>query len=460
LNGKIYLFGLFANLHTKIPAARPAVKKEINVSLNQTVSKATGSGGPLPLPEKQIWVALFILFTVNIFNFMDRMLFSVLMQPIKEDLLLKDWQLGIISGLAFAFFYATMGVPLARLSDRSSRKGVISFCLAGWSLMTALTGAAANFFYLLLVRMGVGVGEAGCTPASHSLIADYFDARRRSFAMAIFSAGAPIGIFAGLYGGGALADEFGWRWAFVIMGLPGIVWAVVVYVLMKEPPRGVFSLPSELSPGASLIDTFRHIWRIPAYPHLIFAIALGLFIVYGVTQWMPTFFVRVHDLPLAEVGAKFGLAFGGGSAIGLVIGGKVADWLIKDDQRWGAWFPALVYPLSLPFLLAAVLVSDADAAFLCVFAGAIFTAMPQGPSLATIQAIAPSNARAIASAISLFVASIVGVGLAPFLIGVASDLLTPHYGVDGLRYSIAGSLVVVFWGSWHFYVAGTRVPRR
>lgn len=408
------------------------------------------------MSPRSAYYVLGLLFLVNLLNFTDRMLLAILLEPIDQELGLQDWQLGTLTGLAFAIFYSTIGLPLARWADTGSRRKLIAAALTIWSAMTAATGAASNYAQLMIARMGVGAGEAGCLPAAHSMIADLFRVERRAFAMAILSLGTPIGVFVGMSIGGLLQAVIGWRLTFLVFGLIGLAVTPILLLTLNEPIRGMAD-SSVGQPEVRRIrmgDALRRLWRVPGYAHLVAAMALGLFTIYGVTQWMPTFFVRSHAQEVADVGTRFGVAFGLGSAIGLILGGRIADVLISRSAEWAAWFPGIAYPLSVPFFLLALVVSDTDAAFVGVLFGSAFTAMPQGPSLAAVQTLVPVELRATASAVAMFAGSIVGAGLAPFAIGLGSDLIQPKFGEESLRYALACSMVVVAWSSFHFYRAG------
>jgi predicted MFS family arabinose efflux permease len=260
-----------------------------------------------PPVARVAWIALAFLFLINVVNYVDRQILSILLQSIKEDLKLSDSQLGWLTGFAFALFYAVFGIPLARLADRGSRRRIIMVSLAAWSAMTALCGFAQNFVQLMLARIGVAVGEAGASPPTHSMLADLYPHGKRAVALAIYSCGVPVGILVGLAAGGWINEAFDWRTAFFVVGLPGILLAVVFGLVVREPTRS-YSVAKEDRPSIRMV--FSHLWKMKAYRDLIIAATIQAFTAYGITQWMPSFFIRTYGLGTAEVGLYLGLTIG------------------------------------------------------------------------------------------------------------------------------------------------------
>ena len=349
------------------------------------------------------------------------MLLSVLLPLIKEDLQLSDTQLGLVTGFAFALFYATFGIPIARLADLWVRKRIISIALVFWSIMTALCGAAQNFAHLMLARIGVGAGEAGCIPPSHSLISDYFPVEKRSSALAIHTAGASIGIIIGLSLGGYLSVHIGWRWTFVLFALPGFVLALLAWLTLREPRRGHADGVTEETPAEPLFETLKLLFKIPSYPHLLGFFAFGTLAGFGFNQWLPSFYSRSFGMSQEHIGLFFGIALGAGGAIGGLLGGHLADRLMKVDVRRGALLGVVTTLLSFPFWLGISLSPTAWMALSFNFIAAALAAAPYGANFAMLQGAAPPRTRALAAAIAMFCASIVGIGGGPFLTGVLSD---------------------------------------
>ncbi|WP_337185562.1 MFS transporter [Phenylobacterium sp.] len=402
------------------------------------------------------WYAIGILTAVSFFNYMDRMVLAVLLEPIKAELGLTDSQLGLLSGLAFAAFYATLGIPLARLADRASRVRLLAACLALWSVMTALTGMARSFGHLFLARVGVGIGEAGCVPAAHSLIGDYLPPEQRAFGISIFQAGGLAGLSAGLVITGFLADELGWRAALWIVGLAGVPLALLIFLTLKEPPRRghvaeTAGEPAHVAIGALL--------RRPALRHLVLALSVGAFGTYGLTQWLPAFFMRIHGLSLTQIGLWSGTASGVGGIMGVMLGGWLAMRLIPRDPRWELWLPAIAYGGSAP-LYAAVFLAPSPwlAIGIKVFA-TFLAASGGGVALSAIQSFAEPHRRATAISLTLFLSSLLGLGLGPWLVGAASDALAPTLGRESLRYALLLSTVALVWAGLHFLLSSRRAVR-
>ncbi len=399
------------------------------------------------------YYALGLLTVVSFFNYMDRMVLAVLLEPIKAELHLSDGQLGLLSGLAFAMFYAVLGIPLARLADRASRVKLLAACLVLWSVMTAATGLARSFPQLFLARMGVGVGEAGCVPASHSLIGDYFPPEKRALGISFFQAGGLAGLSAGLLVTGVLADHFGWRAALMIVGLSGLPLSVLVFFTMREPERRGHARSSPAEPALAAIGA---LLRRPALRHLVLALSIGAFGSYGITQWLPAFFIRSHGLSLTQIGLWSGTAAGIGGILGVMCGGLGATRLIPRDARWELWLPAIAYGGSAP-LYALVFLSPSPVTAIVIKVFATFLAASGGGvALSAIQSFAEPNRRATAIAMVLFLSSLLGLGLGPLLVGVASDIMAPQFGKESLRYALLMSTAALLWAGLHFYMSSRR----
>ncbi|MEZ5557797.1 MAG: MFS transporter [Pseudomonadales bacterium] len=244
-----------------------------------------------------------VLVAVYIFNFIDRQILAILAQSIKEDLALSDTQIGALSGIAFGIFYATLGIPIARLADRRSRVNVISVCLAIWSAMTALSGLAQNYWQLLIARIGVGIGEAGGSPPSHSLIADYFTPDARATALGVYALGIPVGILFGNLAGGWINEFFGWRNAFLVVGIPGVLLALTMKLTVREPPRGYSEGRRPDTTEVPFREVIRTMWGFRSFRQLAFGAATQAFVGYGSIAWLPSFLIRAHDMSSGQVGA-------------------------------------------------------------------------------------------------------------------------------------------------------------
>lgn len=405
-----------------------------------------------PITEASRRKVLFILFLVNVVNYMDRMTLAVVSQSIKEDMGLSDTQLGMLTGFAFAAFYAFMGLPIARWADRGIRKNIISIALTVWSSLTLLTSVVQNYSQLLFARFCVGVGEAGCIPTSHSLLSDYFPKERRASALAIFSSGMTIGVAAGFSIGGWFEELYGWRMAFLLLGIPGLLLAAVTYFMVKEPVRGQSDGIVSAAPH-TVATAFRFICKSRSYLHILSGSIFGMFTIYGIIQWAPPFFIRLHGLSTAQVGSWFGLAYGGGQLIGILCGGRLANVLMIRDERWLVWLSAIAYISCAPAFITALLLPTPHAAFVFIAIGSAMFGVAIGPQMAAMMSVVPPNMRATASAMAMFSISMLGIGLAPLMIGYTSDLLHPAYGDNALRYAMIGTAFVAVFAGCSFLLA-------
>lgn len=398
--------------------------------------------------------ALSILVVVYTFNFIDRQILSILLEPIKNELGLSDSQLGLLTGFAFALFYATLGIPIARFADRSNRRNLIAAALGIWSAMTALSGLAGNFWHMLAARIGVGVGEAGCSPPAHSLIADYYPADRRATALGIYSLGIPFGILFGFIAGGWMNEVFGWRAAFFVVGIPGIFLAVLVRFSLREPPRGMAEGKSLEGDQPSIKETFAALWAKRAFRHLSIGGGLTAFVGYGVTTWFPSFLIRSHGMETGEVGTYLGLILGIPGGIGIVLGGYLADRFGARDTRWFLWIVTVALLVSVPFAVAMYLADSAYAALGLMILPVMLGNFYQATTFSQTQGLVSLRMRAVAAAVLLFILNIIGLGLGPQFVGMLSDYLAPTYGVESLRYALLIAGLLNVWAAVHYYFAG------
>ncbi|MDP2130662.1 MAG: MFS transporter [Erythrobacter sp.] len=412
--------------------------------------------------SRSVRVTLWILLIVYIFNFIDRQIVNILAEPIARDLGLSDTQIGLMTGLAFALFYTVLGIPIARFADRSStsRPAVIAVSLAIWSGMTALCGLAQNYSQLLLARIGVGVGEAGCTPPAHSLISDIVPPEKRSSALAFYSLGIPIGTLMGMVIGGILADFVGWREAFLIVGLPGVALALVVWFVLKDPRRSdaQMILRNQNQPAAlPLMDALRVVMSSRAFVLLLFAGSAASFLSYGKTTWTTIFFQRTHDLTPGEVGLWFGIVGGVGGIVGTVLGGYLADRFGAKNRRHVLSAPAIGMALAVPLALLAYNSPSWPMALVLLFLPTMFNSFYYGPTYSAAQGLVPIRARAIAAATLLFFQNLIGLGLGPLFFGMLSDLLQPAYGTESVRYVLYGAAFLGLVPAYFFWRCGLRL---
>jgi predicted MFS family arabinose efflux permease len=411
---------------------------------------------------QSVRITLWILLVVYVFNFIDRQIVNILAEPIARDLDLSDTQIGLMTGLAFALFYTVLGIPIARFADRgtTSRPKVIALALAVWSAMTALCGLAQNFAQLLLARIGVGVGEAGCTPPAHSLISDMVPPERRASALAFYSLGIPVGTLLGMIIGGTLADHVGWREAFVIVGLPGVALALVVLFVIKDPRHSDAAaiLRGKNQPAAlPLGQAVAEVMRSRAFVLLLFAGSAASFLAYGKTTWTTIFFQRTHDLTPGQVGLWFGLLGGVAGILGTWAGGYLADRFGAKNRRHVLSAPAIGMALAVPLAIAAYHAPGWPLALALLFIPTVCNSFYYGPTYSAAQGLVPVRARAIAAASLLFFQNLIGLGLGPLFFGMLSDWLQPTYGADSVRYVLYGAAMLGLVPAFFFWRCGLRL---
>ncbi len=402
---------------------------------------------------------LFILLVVYTFNFIDRQIIGILAAPIKRELQLTDTQLGLMGGLAFALFYAGLGIPIAYLADRRSRVWIITIALALWSAFTSLCGLVGGFWQLFLCRMGVGVGEAGGVAPAYSLIADYFPRNERGRALAVYSFGIPIGSALGVLFGGFIAAEVSWRAAFVVVGIAGLVLAFVFRPTVADPPRGRYDPPTTNTEKATLAEVVRILLVKPSFWGLAFGAATGSILGYGLMFWLPSFFGRSYGLSLKEVSLFMGGILLLGGVLGMWIGGYLADKLGTKSPRYYALLPACAGLLAAPAYALAILVPSLKLGFFLFLIPQSLGLVWLGPVLTSIQHLVAPNMRTTASAFFLFVNNLIGIGIGTVFFGALSDRLAPRYGAEALRYSILIGLCFFLISATSYLLASRRLEQ-
>jgi MFS family permease len=399
--------------------------------------------------ERYRLYVVWLLCVVYLFNHVDRQILAILIQPIKAEFGLSDTELGLLGGVAFALFYSTLGIPIARYADRSNRTRIIAASLALWSLFTALTGLARTFWHLLLARVAVGIGEAGCSPPAYSIISDYFEPKRRATAISIYSLGVSGGAIVGLLVGGQIAEAYGWRTAFYVLGLPGVALAVVVLLTLREPPRG-WSDPDGAPPAqpAPLRTVVATLWAKRSFRSLSFAAALHAFVAYGVAGFYSAFLIRSHDMGLAQAGRWLAFATIAGGLAGTFLGGKLADVLTNrtGDPRWQLWLPSITLLLNLPVGVLLYLSNDVQVVIGLLTINIALGSAYLAPTVATTQRLVGLRERALAASILFFLLNLIGLGLGPIATGHVSDTLREYFtdqgigthaaSADGLRFAM------------------------
>lgn len=403
---------------------------------------------------KTKYYALGLLTVVYSFNFIDRQLLAILQESIKADLNLSDSQLGLLTGFAFAVFYVTAGIPIARWADRSNRRNIISISLFLWSLMTAISGLAQNYIQLLIARIGVGVGEAGGSPPSHSIISDIFPPRSRATALGFYSTGVNIGVLFGFLLGGWLNEFFGWRVAFMVVGAPGILLAILVRTTLPEPIRGLSENRQASTDSPAFSQVLHLLWHRRSFRHMAMAAALNAFASYSISSWSASFMIRSHGMTTGELGTWLALIMGFGGAIGVFAGGLLADRFALRDKRWYVWLPALTGIISVPFLTSVYLMANPYAALMCMIIPGVLGNVYLGSVIATTHNLVGLRMRALSSAILFFILNMIGLGLGPWSVGMLSDYLEPTYSSDSLRQAMLLIIPLVStWSVIHFYLA-------
>lgn len=398
--------------------------------------------------------ALVLLTIVYSFNFIDRQLLAILQEPIKLELSLSDSQLGLLTGFAFALFYVIAGIPIARWADRSNRRNIISLSLGLWSLMTAVSGLTHNFIQLLAARVGVGVGEAGGSPPSHSIVSDIFPPEKRASAMSFYSTGVNIGILFGFLLGGWLNEFFGWRVAFIVVGAPGVLLALLVRFTLREPIRGLTENKQASDEQVPFLQVLHLLWSRLSFRHMVFAGSLNAFVIYATVNWLASFFIRSHGMTTGELGTWLAMSSGLFGAIGVFFGGFFADKLASRDKRWYVWLSAVMMLICVPFTIAVYSASNQYTALILAFVPGTLFNVYLGTIIATTHGLVGQRMRATSSAILFLVLNIIGLGLGPWSIGLLSDYLLPTLGTESLRYALLYIIpAVTFWSACHFYLA-------
>lgn len=404
---------------------------------------------------------LTILVIAYTFNFIDRQILGILVEPIRLELGVGDTAMGLLTGLAFAVFYTLMGIPIARYADRANRRNLIALAVGVWSLFTAAQGLAQNYWQLLAYRIGVGVGEAGCSPPAHSMLSDYYPANQRATALGIYSLGIPIGILFGFFVGGWMNEWFGWRVAFFVVGIPGIVLALVIRFTVQEPARGMSEQRATADPSAqqpAIGAVFRYLLARKSFIHMALGGGISAFVGYGLISWAAAFLARSHGMSSGEIGTWLGLIFGIPGGIGIVLGGRLADRFGERDARWYLWVVAVALLIAVPAGVGVFLSDSVTFALLFLIIPVMLGNFYQATTFAQTQTLVGIRMRSVAAAILLFVINIVGLAFGPSVVGMISDLLAPDYGVDSLRWALLICSMANLWAAFHYWRAGVHFP--
>lgn len=397
-------------------------------------------------------LALTLLFIASVFNYTDRYMLAVLVPAIKEDLLLSDTQIGFITGIAFTIFYVVMGIPIARLADKYNRKNILSIALCVWSLMTALCGLVQSFIQLMFARIMVGVGESGASPASYSIISDYFPARKRTGAISVYLSGGCGGILIGFSLGGWLVEAYSWRIALLLVGAAGVAFSLLLYKFLIEPSRG--QSDGVENPGiVPLKDGIITLLSSRTFRHAAFGCALYNALLLAYVNWLPSFFVRTYDIGIGEIGSLLALVLGISQFVGYMVGGTLTDHLAKINVRWNVRFPAIVMLASTPVFTFSFTLDTANEVLLCLCIPLMIGVMQVSAIFAITQVLVDVRMRAVASGVLILILNVIS-GLGPFVVGIISDLLAPSTGMESLRYTLLGMTPLMgIWASFHYFRA-------
>lgn len=402
--------------------------------------------------------AMVILAVVYMFNFIDRQILAILLPAIRDEFQVSDAVLGFLVGTAFAMFYVTLGIPIARYADRANRRNLLAAALAIWSGMTALSGLAANIWHLTLARIGVGIGEAGCSPPAHSMIADYYPPEQRTTAMGFYTLGISTGIMFAYLAGGWIAESYGWRATLLIVGIPGLILALVVRFTVVEPTRGASERRQDSGSQPTMMEVVRFLATRPSFIHMGIAAGLSSFVGYSVVNFMPSFLVRSFDIGLANLGVWLGLIMGLAGGVGYFGGGFLADKLGNRRRSRSLNFLALVTIPALSSYGIVFLAPSAALALSMLFLPTILSNFYLPTVLAQSQSLVSLRMRAVTSALVLLIINMIGLATGPLLTGILSDALSADYGADSMRYSLLIICVLLLpWSGWHFWRAGKTI---
>jgi MFS family permease len=401
---------------------------------------------------------LAILLIVSAFSSTDRVVLGLVLQDVKADLALSDTQLGFLIGPAFAVFYSTMGVPIARWADRGNRVLLISFTTALWSVAVALCGIAGSLIQLLLMRVCVAVGEAGCMPVANSLIADSFTRIERPRAVSRYLLGAPLSALLGYVLGGWLNQSYGWRTTFVVLGAPGVLVAAVAWLTLREPrhSRSEAALTTA-DPAPGFIEVCVTLWKLRTFRHLLIGQVVMTVAQSGTAQWLPTFFVRTHGLGTGTLGSWLGSMSAIGSSLGILLGGELTVRYASNNETLQLKGQAVTY-LGTGVIYTLAYLSPNPYVALGLYGLALMSiSLSNSAFFALIQTLVPTQMRAQAIALLFLATYLIGMSLGPVTVGSLSDLIRPWAGNESLRYVLLALFPACFWGAWHIWHAGRTV---
>lgn len=391
------------------------------------------------------------------FVWLDRSLIMLLLQPIKEDLHVSDTQLGFVTGIAFALFYATLGLPIARWADRGNRVTITSIAIALWGATVTLCIFVTNFAQLVLVRILAAVGEAGCMPPTYSLLGDYFpNASERTRAMTVYWMAAPLAPLIGFVLGGWLNERYGWRVTFLLMGAPALVVALLLKATIPDP-RGQSSRGQQDRPFPCMADVLSALWLQSSSRHLCIGMILFFTMSQGLNPWYAAFMIRSHGMGTAELGMWLGLIFAVGGIAGIWLGGYVANRWFGNNEASQMRLSAVMIASLVPWYVLFLLLPQREQALIALVPLIVVFNFFLGPTFALMQRLVTDEMRATTLAVVMLLANLIGMGIGPQIVGVLSDMLRPGLGTDSLRYAMLATSFVALWAAYHFWQVGRSV---
>jgi MFS family permease len=405
------------------------------------------------------WYVLVMMVLVYTLSIADRYVISTVLEPIRLELQLTDSGIAFLTGVALALFYVVLGFPISYLIDRGNRRNIIAVCIILWSAMTAFCGLSKNYVQLLIGRIGVGVGEAGGTPGASSIISDYFPAAKRPMALTVFSLGAPIGAWLGADIAGIINDAFNWRTVFLVLGIPGVIVGVLIFLTIREPRRGQLDHKGGGDKGASFGESMRFLWTQKSAIHVMLASALTALWGWGLMWWTPTFLIRNYGMTPGEAGALTGpIHLIGGGLATLFTGWYMARPAMSDPRRivrlmgWGVLVATIV-----SFVIYWTHNLQLATYLFWIFIPAIYFYI--GPCFGLLTNLCEPRMRAQFCAATLFVANVGNLIIAPQLVGLLSDHFAPNGVADGQSLRLAMLCLVPFglWAVWHYFAATRRI---
>lgn len=404
---------------------------------------------------------LLVLVAILASNYLDRLTLGLLLEDIRAELSLTDTQLGFLTGLAFAIFHAVLGIPIARWADRGNRVTIISVTAMLWGAAMAMCGAAANFVQLMLTRVCIAVGEAGCQPPALSLLSDTFSRAERPRAIARYMLGLPIALIVGNLAAGWLNELYGWRATFVILGMPGFVLGLLAVLTLREPRLEQAAESREQSPVVqpSTREVATTLWANETFRHLLFAFCIQYLFVSGMVQWQAAFFMRSHGMSSGELGTWLAIAYGAMGFLGTYAGGELATRYAAYDERLQLAGTAVAFALLAALKVCVYTLPDTSWALTALAASSFMAGFSNGPMYSVTQTLVPAHMRAVATALILLIANLIGAGFGPLIVGVGSDLLRPLAGEQSLRYALLVCCPGYAWAAWHLWRASATVHR-